>query len=203
MAYYTKNGTQNYVVNLNQASSNYTPANSSGYDCTLSVVTGAIDSSYRTGSSTIYTILQDKYTITVSLTGTYTHEYFGTLTVTNSTHSSESWSTTVTGDTTSWTFTAHYGDVLTMPSYISYTAGSYTFYVYPYVNNTSTTSVTVSGAITIEYRATSRSCNTCSATTTCGSSSSCSTCSAVTTCGKSSKGSSTCIYVTCRRSSGQ
>lgn len=203
MSYYTKNSSQDYAVNLNQASSNYTPANSSGYDCTLSVVTGAIDSSYRTGSSTIYTILQEKYTITVSITGTYVANFLGTLTVTNSTHSTESWSATATGSATSWTFTAHYGDVLTMPSYISYTSGSYKYYVYPYVNNTSTTSVTVSGPVTIEYRASGRGCTTCSATTTCGSSSSCSTCSAVTTCGKSSRGGGTCVLITCRKSSGQ
>lgn len=194
MSYYTKNSSQDYAVNLNQASSNYTPANSSGYDCTLSVVTGAIDSSYRTGSSTIYTVLLDKYTVTVTMSGTYAANYKGTISVANTTHSDHGKSIVCDGSTMSWSFVAYYGDVLYVNA-PSYSDGSYT-YTCSY-----TIDYTVTGATTVAITCNSRGCATCSASTVCGSSSQCRTCSAYGSCSNASSGK--CIMATCRRSSGQ
>lgn len=163
---------------------------STGYHVTSSSAVTTV-----TGRHTIDVLATvNTYTITVWVRGSYLANYNGTITVKNG--STTVWSKSMNGVTESTTYTIStkqsYGTVLTT-TVPNYTSGSLT-----YSGNAAPASLTVTSDYEISVAINRRTCSTCNAATTCGSSSSCTGCSSTTTCGSSSRGS-TCSSVLNRK----
>lgn len=147
MAFYAKYKNKDYQVNLNQASSNFSPANTSGRDCstTQAAASTRTATGYYSGTSPIYAKIASQFTQTITLSG---GSYVKAWSVSRGTSPEEgaSTGTLASGTTSGTTATVYLNDTLTATATAadtSYSGYNFSSLSAPTVTATSSTAVSV------------------------------------------------------------